>query len=156
MASATAFPANIIDTLVGFYETTDGVTTVLKRPALPSDPDGTFFAFSDNWVPLDYEIGAAGPTIARYACHFGFLTKTFDKEGGREAHSIISKNIRVMLYHDQTLRLRLQQLKESMLGITERVQRYGVTQQRFYANDLPQAQFLYVSAIDLWVETETV
>lgn len=83
------------------------------------------------------------------------LIRHTDEEQASALHNLSAKTLRVMLYRDPALRTRLLSLSETNLGVVERVQRYGIQQQRFAANQVDN-EFVFFSVIDLWVETEIV
>ena len=65
MPSDAAFPANIVDTLVGVKTPTPtglwtlaDVKTIEKNALADTSANGAIGVFTDNWVPLDWEIGA--------------------------------------------------------------------------------------------------
>jgi hypothetical protein len=59
-----------------------------------------------------------------------------------------------VLYRDTTLRIAFPQLVVTDLGVTERVKRWGVQQQRFFSNELA-GTWVYLSNLEFFIETET-
>jgi hypothetical protein len=153
----TAFPANIVTALKEQLEVDFGseVDTVVARPLRPIDPDRSIGILAVDWRPVDHQIGQHDPALGRYQLAIQCFIKHQDEEVGLAEHTLMSKNLRTMLYRGEALRLRLASLSETSLGVTERVQRWGVRQQRFVSNEI-QGRFLFLSTTEFWVETEAI
>ncbi len=149
-----AFPSNIIDTITPFLADIPEVTSVVGRPVRIMDPHGTAGIFAGDWNPREYEIGNEEPSFGRYNLAIQFNTKGTPETVYRAKHADGSKNIRSMLYRDQDLRVALAALSETTMGVTERYGRFEVVRQRFFSNDM-KGSFVFLSHIDLWVETRT-
>jgi hypothetical protein len=128
---------------------------VARRPLRPTDPDKSIGVMALDWRPTESFIGQHDPAISRYQFAIQVFLKHQDEEEGLQQHTLLSKNLRTMLYRGEALRLRLASLSETSLLVTERVQRWGVRQQRFVSNEI-QGRFLYLSTTEFWVETEAI
>lgn len=147
-----AFPQNIVDTLATRVVTLTGVDHVEKRELEPVHANGSVGIFAVNWVPLDWEIGAA-ETRGKYYVYLQTINKDAERDKGAAESSKLVKSLRVMMYRDTTLRLALGGLSETILGATERALRWGVQEQRYQSNVI-RGEFIFVSATQFWLETE--
>lgn len=150
------FPNNVVIALAEAMENrVDGLRgVVLKRPLRKIDPGPSVGIFAVDWRPESYDIGKPDPAIHSYLFGIQALVKNGDEEIGRLEHGLLSKMVRVMLYRDDSLRVRLSGLTDTTLGVTERTLRWGVRQQRYIANEI-QGTFLYLSTTEVWLETES-
>lgn len=154
--SSKSFPENIIEVLRDYFlESSIEPEGVYLRPLVTADHSEAMGIFATEWKPVDNQIGQWDPVLARYTIKVQILIKHTDEEDGRAASSIAAKNIRVMLYRDNDLRVRLTELFETGNGYTERVQRWGVRGQDFLINE-GKGEFMFLASADLWIETETV
>lgn len=131
-------------------------TTALLRPLDPTDPAFSIGLFPFDWTPDDdsQEIGGGGvPTLQKYFIKIQLMIKSSDKEEGRAIYANESKKLRVMLYHDRALGIALQSLREQSSEHVEHFKRARIQRQRFLNNEL-QGRFIFLSATDIWVETE--
>ena len=150
-----AFPANIVETLKLSLVELDGVTTVLGRALRMVDPNASVGVFATDWHGGEMGIGhPPEPLDNKYNIVIQLLIKHMNEEEALAQHSVLSKSIRVMVYRDPALRVRLPQLSEASSGVTERVQKWGVRAQRYLANEL-DGQFLFLSSTEVEVTTET-
>lgn len=149
------FPENIIEELAISLDLLDGIDKVVKRPVRPTDANGTAGVYAVDWSPEDYQIGQYDPAVTRYLIAIQTFVKHGDDEEGVLLHGRLGKRVRVMLYRDDELRVRLGSLNTQELGVTERTQRWGVRTQRYLSNEL-QGTFLYLAVTELWVDTEIV
>lgn len=147
------FPNNIVDVLSTHLARIDGVEVTFTRALRITDPDASLGVFEGEWRPGDHVIGQDDPQVSTFSFIVQFMVKHTDLEVAREFHTGISKTIRTMLYRDADLRLALVSLNETEFGVLERVQRFGVREQRFLSNEL-SGEFLRLSTTELWVEIE--
>lgn len=161
-ANNTVFPNNVVNLLATRFELFDPDLFVTKRPLRHIDPEQSIGVFGALWSPDDdsYEmkgapIGRSEPTLQSYIITIQAYVKDMDEERGHSAHSVLSKTIRTMLYRDEPLRVGLIGLSSSMFGSVERLQRWKVRNQRFNSNEL-QGDWLFLSTLEFWLETETV
>ena len=154
------FPANVVWVLSAGLERTPwpaGSLTVVRRGLRPVDPNFSIGVMSNDWTPTDHELmgsGSTEPSIARYDLRVMTLVKMAGNEA--EAMSLsarLSKSVRSMLYRSEELRLQLHALSEIQMGVREQVQRFGIRSQRFVNNEIA-GEFLFVSIIDCYVDTE--
>lgn len=149
------FPMLIVDALAEELAFTIGVGKVLRRPLRPTDPDGSIGVIAADWVPNAMVIGQHDPAVGTYLFQIQAFVKHTDEEEGRDAHADFAQRIRLMLYRNAGLRVRLGGLAHTADGLIERVQRWGIRQQRYAANEV-DGEFLYLSTTEFWTETETV
>jgi len=156
------FPNSVVDLLADKFMAIEGLEYVLKRPLRPTDPDMCVGIFAVNWSPDDFEIGGhvnptitIDPVLATYHYAIQAFVKMAGEEEGILKHTVLSKIVRSMLYRDVGLRVALCSLDETSMGAKERVQRWGVRTQRFIQNEV-QGSFVFLSTMDMWVQTETV
>lgn len=164
-ASDAVFPNNAVKVVSERFKLLDpaGDVQVFRRPLEVSDPVQSIGVFPTLWTPTQDSVEMRGssspgpqePTIQRYTLTIQAFVKDADEERGLSAHSVLSKYILAMLYRDEPLRLGLAQLSYSMLGVTEKTRRWGISTQRFVNNEL-DAEWLYLSTVECWLETETI
>jgi hypothetical protein len=155
-----AFPNNVVEAIEAEIkdliaaETTE-IDTVVKRPLRTTDPHKSVGIYAEDWLPQDFNIGLAGPAIAQYLFSIMVMCKNTNEEEGLAEHADLSKKVRSMLYRSQSLQVRLAQLQETSSGVLERAARWGVRRQRFMSGEI-SGQFIYLSVIEFWLETEAV
>lgn len=149
------FPNNVVDVLTEELGAVEGVEHVAKRPLNPPDPNMSIGVYALDWIPQGFEIGQYEPVLATYNYALQAFVKHANEEEGILKHTLLSKLVRSMLYRETSIRVRLGALTETSLGIKERTQRWGVRQQRFISNEI-SGQFLFLSTMELWLETEAV
>lgn len=149
------FPENIIEEIKVSLLEMEGVDHVIRRPLRPTDPTESVGVFAMSWSPEDWQIGQFDPAVTQYLIAIQTFVKHGNEEEGVTAHARLAKRVRVMLYRDDDLRLRLGTLSAVEDGLTERTQRWGVRAQRYLSNEL-QGNFLFLAVTELWVETEIV
>lgn len=149
------FPENVVAELKTSFESMGEVDTVVARPLKPTDPHLSLGVFAIDWTPRDFVIGQYDPAVTRYMVGIQSFVKHGNEEEGIALHTRLAKMVRVMLYRDEGLRVRLGSLSTTEFGVTERIQRWGVQTQRYISNEF-QGSFLYLAVTELWVETEIV
>jgi hypothetical protein len=164
-AAILAFPGNVMQVLeTRFLAGITDVDVVAKRPLTPLDPSFSIGLVALNWQPGDHEIGSASsnpgtlgrvePSTGTYHYLIQALIKHSDALEGLAYHGLFTKQVRAMLYRDPGVRLGLAALTEKSMGVTERLQKWGIGAQRFASNEI-DSEWLYLSTTELWVETET-
>lgn len=163
-ADEPVFPNNAIVVLSDRFKLLDsaGDVAVLRRPLRDTDPNQSIGVYGSLWTPDQTSLEMKGmdspgpqePTIQRYVLTIQGFVKDMDEERGLATHSVLSKMILAMLYRDVPLRVGLAELSTVLFGATERTTRWGVTTQRFLNNEL-DAEWLYLSTVECWLETET-
>jgi hypothetical protein len=149
------FPENFIDELQTSLEASNLFDKVLRRPIQPTDPNGTAAVFAMDWSPQEMAIGQVDPAVTRYQVAIQTFIKNGNEQAGVIAHSQLAKKVRVMLYRDADLRVRLGTLSTSDGEVVERVQRWGVSRQRYLSNEI-QKSFLFLAVTEVWLESEIV
>lgn len=155
----TQFPNNIVDLVALRSQLIDGDLFVVKRPIRPTDPNQSIGVIGSNWVPNDDskemlgQAYAAQPTLSRYSVTVQGVIRDTEQERGLNVHGVLARMLRSMVYTDAPLRVALSSLTSVLAGMTENTQRWGVTQQRFFANEI-SGDWLYMSILELWLETE--
>lgn len=150
-----AFPDNLVAEFKTALIDLSGITAVLGRPLRMADPNASVGVFSVEWLPGEMGIGQPQePIDGRYSVTIQLLVKHMNEEEALAQHSVLSKSIRVMVYRDAGLRVRLPQLSEASSGVIERVLKWGVRSQRFLSNELDK-QFLFLSSTEVVVTTST-
>jgi hypothetical protein len=169
-ASQTVFPNNVADILFTRFSVIIDPDTVdpnqrvavLRRALRPTDPNQAVGISPVDWMPNEESKemmgqvvpGPSEPTLQTYFYNIQTLVKDTDEVRGLAIHSILGTRARAILYRDMPLRVGLASLQVDLDGVTEQLKRYGVRAQRYVSNEL-QGNFLYVSTIEFWVETET-
>jgi hypothetical protein len=158
-ADENAFPNNIVSLLEIRIALLDSDLAVVKRPLRNTDPNQAVGIFASNWVPNDDSkemrgIAPMQPTLSSYRIAIQAFIKDMDEERGLNTHAVLSRMLRAMVYTDQPLRVALATLTASLGSATERSQRWGISQQRFFSNELG-GEWLYLSILEMWLETET-
>jgi len=129
---------------------------VVERPLGESDPNYAVGVYAESWATDEdtYQIGQFEPTENRYEIRVQSLVKSIDHMTGRAAHSNLAKTIRVILYRDTTLRVRLTTATEELLSSVERVKGYGVKRQEFLSGKVG-AGFMFMATTHVFVDTNT-
>lgn len=157
----SVFPNNAVFHISTRLQSLDSDLFVARRPLRSSDPVQSIGVYAISWQPNEesYEMKGAlpsihEPTLQRYLIGIQAFVKDMDEENGLIVHAVLSKLVRTMLYRDEPLRVLLRSLSVLLTGSTERTQRFGISSQRFVGNEIGGA-FLYLSTLELWLETET-
>ena len=157
-ADETTFPNNVVELLEIRLAALDAGLVVFKRPLRATDPNQCVGIVAAQWTPDNESLEMRGlptePTLSRYMVTVQAFIKDMDEIRGLNVHSVLSRRIRNMLYNDTPLRLALGSLSSTLDGATESARRWGVSQQRFFANEI-EASWLYLSNLEFWLETET-
>lgn len=166
--SDAVFPNNVVLLIQERMEQIDTDMVVLRRPLQPTDPVQCIAVFGTLWTPRQdsVEVGQAllggggapkntMPTLQNYNITVQALVQDMDTERGLAVHSVLSKMVRGVLYHDTPLHVGLGLLSSQMFGVTERYKRREIVSQRFMSNEI-SGNWLYLSVLDLRIETETV
>lgn len=150
------FPENVVfdvkEALERLGEFTGGIH---RRPIRPTDPNMSCGVFAADWNPADWQIGQYDPALTRYQVIIQTFVKHATEEDGVVEHSRLAKRVRVMLYRDATLRVQLGQLSTVEDGVTERMQRWGVSGQEYLNNQMDNT-FIFLAVTNMWFETEIV
>lgn len=161
-ADTPVFPNNAVDILATRFDAIDVDLEVFKRPLRNTDPVQTVGVFATQWnaLPDSYEIratpspGPSEPTLQRYTLGIQAFIRDMDEERGLYTHSVLAKMLRSMLYRDVPLRVGLAGLSVEMNGSTETLKLWGIGQTRYMSNEIA-GEWLYLSTMDFWLETES-
>lgn len=162
----TVFPNNAVDLIMTRAPgAIDPDVTVVARPLRETDPDQSIGVWGTLWEPRQdsYEFqggaldprSAQEPTLQVYSITVQAMIKSADVELGLMTHSVLSKKVRGMLYYDRPLRVGFSALASQMFGVTEKLTRWGIRSQRYNSSEV-LGDWIFVSSLDLWIETETV
>lgn len=164
----SVFPNNVVEVLSLRFDNMDDEITVLRRPLRTTDPATSIGVWGTLWTPdpESSEIRGLGagspipgpqePTLGRYIVTIQAFIKDMEEERGLARHSVLSMWVRAILYRDNALRVALASLNAEVAGVQERMMRWGVTAQRYLNNELGDNEWLYLSTVELWLETEIV
>lgn len=159
------FPNNVVDMLatqlanieMPIPDEEENRVRVVKRPIRSTDYTQTLSVFPALWVPDENSFEMAGgrsePTIQRYTVAIEALVVDMDEERGLATHALLSSLARLMLYRNTALRVGLPLLEVDLSGYREKLARWGISQQRF-ANNLIEKDFVFLSTVDFWFETD--
>ena len=149
------FPNNVIEIFKDYLKGPNDEHEVIGRPLRINDPDNAIGIFATVWTPTETEIGQIEPVLGRYNLILQSMVKVATEEEGVAEHTALAKRIRIMLYRDPSLRVALKQTSVETHDMKERVQRYGLTQQRFLSNEV-DGTHIYLSVTEVFIETELV
>lgn len=156
------FPNNVVSLVTTRMQLLDSDLFVIRRPLRDSDQPQSVGVFAIIWRPEEdsYEMkgvpeGRHEPTLQRYLITVQAFVKNMDQEAGISTHAVLSKLIRTTLYRDQALHLALSSLTWTNGTCTERTKRWGLSQQRYVSNEI-RGEWLFLSNLEFWLETETV
>lgn len=163
----TCFPNNVVDMIASQLETLEmplpadinDRIRVVKRPVRDTDYTQTISVIPALWVPdmdsLEMSGGVNEPTIQSYTIAIEALVVDMDVERGLATHALLSSMVRLMLYRNLALRVGLPLLEVDLNGYREKFARWGISQQRFGNNQIGK-NFVFLSTVDLWFETNVV
>lgn len=157
------FPSNVISLVAARMHQKWPSTDIKMRALRVSDRVNAIGIFPSDWTPDpdSYEMQqpinpspAGHPTIQSYLISFQAFVKDMEAERAIRIHSLMSKAIRSLLYHDVPLALGLQSLRVEMDGITEVIQRRHIGRQKYLSNEI-DGSWLYLSTLQYMIETES-
>lgn len=161
------FPNNCVSLLAGRFgqlwvdpEPDEALqTSIHLRPLTREDRSESIGIYPALWTPVEDSHEMLGrqsteATLNRYLVMIQNYIKDGDRERGAAKHSVFATRTRNVLYRDTALKLAFPQLAVTDLGVTERVKRWGVQQQRFFSNELA-GTWVYLSNLEFFIETET-
>lgn len=157
------FPNNVVKYTALAMKGIDPDISVFKRALRNTDPQQSIGVFAQAWGPDDesYEMQTLGnptpqmPTVQQYVLGVQAFVKDGDEERGLAVHAAMSQRVRSVLYTNPNLQLVLGQLSASLEGgWTESMRRWGIRTARYFSGEI-NAQKLYLSTLEFWVETET-
>lgn len=157
-ADEPIFPNNVVSLCKTAFLEIDSDLTVLGRPLRPTDPQQCVGVMAQMWTPDETSqeiigVSPGEPTLQQYLIGIQALVKHGDEEKGLAIHSILSSRVRAVLYRDESFRVALQGLSATDSGVTEAMRRWGVRTARYLANEI-DAEWVYLSTLEFWIETE--
>lgn len=163
-AIEAVFPNNFVEILATVMPGIADEVELFKRPLRPSDPNYSLGVYATIWTPVEnsYEIGhlggggSVGPnesTLSQYQVGIQVLVKDSDSVRALAVASLLNRRVRSVLYRNDALRVALSQLYATEDGVTERMRRWGIRNQRYLSNDI-EGKFVFMSVLDMWIETE--
>ena len=157
-ADETVFPNNIVEHVALRLSLIDAEVPVYRRPLRATDSPQAFGVTAAQWAPVKESMEMRGTnsgleTLSRYLVTIQGIVLDMDEDRGLAAHSTMSMMIRNIVYRDGLFVQGLAELTSTLLGVTERTQRWGIQQQRFFSNDI-NGQWIYLSNLEFWLETE--
>lgn len=152
----SGFPVNIITLLEERFKKNMPDHAVVTRTLRMMDPAQSLGIYPVDATPVNdsFQIGQIEPVLSRYLIRVQNMVKATDEAYATALFAFDAKSVRVVLYRDPDLAVRLPLLTEELLGVRESVKRWGVGRQRF-VNTSAQSNMVLVAQTDLWVETET-
>lgn len=153
-----SFPNNVVSILMDRLKANMPDWEVLGRPIRIADPNHSLGVYALDWQPQEQTMQIGGgnePVLSRYNLRVQNLIKNTDEAEGRADFTVAAKSVRAIVARDSVLRDSFPQLQETLLGVRERLMRYGIRGQSFLNNDI-RGTFTFLATTDLWVETETV
>lgn len=161
--TSDVFPSNVIKLVATRMHQKWPSTDVKMRALRVSDTINAIGVFPSDWTPdVDsYEMQqvmqpkpAGFPTIQTYLISIQAFVKDMEAERAIRIHSLMSKAIRSLLYHDTPLALGLQALRVEMDNVTEVIQRRMIVRQKYLSNEI-DGSWLYLSTLQYLIETES-
>ena len=153
------FPDCVLATVGNRLLTMEAVTNVEYRGLSMDDPKGTVGFDVTEWVAGEAEMAGFGkgmiPATADYLVTIEFLYKHSNSAVGERLHRQTTRDIRTMLYADDTLAVALAPLSRTADGIIERMLRWKVIGQRSGSSKINSA-FVSLSATEFTFTTEIV
>lgn len=153
------FPDCVIATVGNRLLDLEAVLNVEYRSLSIDDPAGTVGFDVTEWVAGEEEMAGFGkgmiPSTSDYLVTIEFLLKHSDSAVGERLHRQTTRDIRTMLYADDTLAVALAPLSRTADGIIERMLRWKVIGQRNGSSKINGA-FVSLSATEFTFTTEIV
>ena len=162
--TVVVFPNNAADIIAtripAYCDPVPTDLTVFKRPLRSTDPNQCCSVVPSIWTPTPETAEIMGQpnfghSLNRFIITIQALIKDMDEPRGLARHSVLSAKLRGMLYRDGPLRVGLTALSVVEGGRTETVKQWGVNTQRFLANEYPKGSFIFLSNLELFLETES-
>lgn len=158
VADEPIFPNNVVSLAKMAFQAIDSDLSVFTRPLRNTDPRQSIGVFGQMWTPDEqsmemYGFNPGEPTLQTYMIGVQAFIKHTDEELGLAVHSILSNRVRSVLYRSESFRVALTSLSAEDAGVTESMRRWGVRTQRYFSNEI-DAEWLYLSTLEFWIETE--
>lgn len=159
----TVFPNNVVKYTSLAMQGIDSDIRVFKRALRNSDPRQSIGVFAQAWGPDEssLEMQSLGhpapqmPTLQQYTLGVQAFVKDSEEERGLSVHAALSQRVRSVLYTNPNLQVVFSQLSVDLDGgWTESMRRWGIRTARYFSGEI-NAQMLYLSTLEFWIETET-
>lgn len=153
---AAGFPYRFVEVIQSVLAEWMSTHQVVARPLRMTDAARSIGIYPASWseLPNTKVMGQIESVENRYVIKIQVMVKSMNEEHGRALFANDSKALRVILYRDPDLRVRLGGLQEVLLGSSEMVQKFGVTRQSFEQTELA-GSFVFVSMTDYTIDTAT-
>lgn len=157
------FPNNVVKYVSLAMQQIDPDIAVLKRSLRNTDPMQSIGVFAQMWGPQPQSLEMQGigypapqqPTLQEYTLGVQAFVKDSEEERGLAVHSVLAQRVRSVLYTDPNLQVIFEELSATLAGgWTESMRRWGVRTARYFSGEI-NAQMLYLSTLEFWIETET-
>lgn len=150
------FPFMFVDAMQDVLKVWLPSHLVVARPLRMTDSARSIGIFPSSWseIPNTKQMGQIEAVENRYVLKIQVMVKSMNEFEGRALFANDSKLVRVILYRDPDLALRLGGLQEVLLGSREMVQKFGVTRQSFESSELA-GSFNFLSVTDYTIDTAT-
>lgn len=157
------FPNNVVRYTALAMATIDPDIMIFKRALRNTDPQQSIGVFAQAWDPdqESYEMQGIGspspqmPTLQQYILGVQAFVRDSEEERGLAVHSALAQRVRSVLYTNADLQVILGQLSSDLVGgWTESMRRWGIRTARYFSGEI-DAQMLYLSTLEFWIETET-
>ena len=151
---AAGFPFVFVDAIIDTLKSWMPSHQIVPRGLRVTDSAQSIGVFPATWaeIPNTKEMGHIEGVENRYTLKIQVMRKSMDEAMGRAQFANDSKLVRVILYRDPTLQVRLGGLQEVLLGSSEMVQRFGVMRQQFETSELA-GSFTFLSITDYIIDT---
>lgn len=151
---SAGFPFAFVDAIIDSLKEFMTSHQIVPRPLRMTDGAASIGVYPATWqdMPGTKEIGHIESVENRYVLKIQTMRKSMQEAEGRALFANDSKLVRVILYRDPGLRVRLGGLQESLLGSVETVQRFGVTRQNYESTELT-GSFVFLSVTDYTIDT---
>lgn len=162
-ANETVFPNNIVKWTALAMGQIDPDIEVKKRSLRNTDPQQSIGVFAQAWDPNPESYEMQGiespspqmPTLQQYILGVQAFVKDSEEERGLAVHSVLAQRVRSVLYTDANLQVVLGNLSVDLVGgWKESMRRWGVRTARYFSGEI-NAQMVYLSTLEFWIETET-
>lgn len=159
------FPQNIVNVLVPVVKLinpdsdTEYGLRVVKRPLHETDDSESVGITAMTWTPdqesLEMMGGLYEPTLQNYSIAIQAMVKDSDEERAIATHSVLSSELRRLLYGAPYLQVALRELAVAYGsdGPVERVKKWRLPVQNFQKGTI-DGSYILLSSLELVVQTE--
>lgn len=150
------WPVNVEEVLVEELAEMEGIQATINRPLTEEDASHAIGVYVLSWGAPDdaYMIGQPDPVLNVYSFAIDLIVKGMDRALIHAEMATLTKRLRTMLYLDDDIQVRLNQLSEVSFGRTESYKRMRVTRQDYRTGSLG-GMSLAASTTTITVETDS-